>query len=96
MPGRSSQKTTHFGGMAIPGGDLVNASMDEEMAYQLTKAHVDNVDAIASMAPFMSTLNYGVLDPKSLVYGPNPSEVPPWCGACLGGSWLPVPECAKP
>ena len=53
-----------FRGLAVTGGDFVNKNMDEEMVYQLTKAHVDNVDAIKSMAPFMATLNYGVLDAK--------------------------------
>ena len=86
-----------FRGMAIPGGDLVNASMDEEMAYQLTKAHVDNVDAIASMAPFMSTLNYGVLDPKVAgLCGANPLKFHPGAVRAWEEAGYTVPECAKP
>lgn len=86
-----------FRGMAIPGGDLVNASMDEEMAYLLTKAHVENVDAIASMAPFMSTLNYGVLDPKVAgLCGPNPLKFHPGAVRAWEEAGYTVPECAKP
>ena len=86
-----------FRGMAIPGGDLVNASMDEEMAYQLTKAHVDNVDAIASMAPFMSTLNYGVLDPKVAgLCGANPLKFHPGAVRAWEEAGYTVPDCAKP
>jgi len=62
-----------FRGMAVTGGDMVNKSMDEEMAYQLTKAHVENIDKIKALAPFMATLNFGVLDQKVAgLCGPNP------------------------
>ena len=86
-----------FRGMAITGGDFVNKNMDEEMAYQLTKAHVDNVDAIKSMAPFMATLNYGVLDAKVAgLCGPNPVKFHPGAVRAWEEGGYTVPDCAKP
>ena len=71
--------------------------MDEEMAYQLTKAHVDNVDAIKSMAPFMATLNYGVLDAKVAgLCGPNPVKFHPGAVRAWEEGGYTVPDCAKP
>jgi TRAP-type uncharacterized transport system substrate-binding protein len=86
-----------FRGLAVTGGDFVNKNMDEEMAYQLTKAHVDNVDAIKSMAPFMATLNYGVLDAKVAgLCGPNPVKFHPGAVRAWEEGGYTVPDCAKP
>ena len=54
-----------FRGKAVPGGDLVNKSMDEELAYQLTKSHIENLDSIRAMAPFMATLNFGYVSEEA-------------------------------
>ena len=35
-----------FRGVATVGGEVVRKDMDEELAYQLTKAVLDNLDAI--------------------------------------------------
>ena len=35
-----------FRGMSMVGGDYVSVDMDEEVAYQLTKAPIDNLDAL--------------------------------------------------
>ncbi|MEL7343970.1 MAG: TAXI family TRAP transporter solute-binding subunit, partial [Pseudomonadota bacterium] len=62
-----------FRAMAVVGGDFVNKSMDADLAYELTKAHIENLDAIKAKAPFMASLNFGILDPAvSGLCGANP------------------------
>ena len=86
-----------FRGMAVTGGDFVNKSMNEELAYQLTKAHIENVDAIKSIAPFMSTLNYGVVDPKVAgLCGPNPVKFHPGAVRAWEDAGVKIADCAKP
>lgn len=85
-----------FRGMAVTGGDMVNKSMDEEMAYQLTKAHVENIDKVKALAPFMATLNFGVLDPKVAgLCGPNPVKFHPGAVRAWEEAGHTIPECAK-
>ncbi len=85
-----------FRGMAITGGDMVNASMDEEVAYQLTKAHIENIDKIKALAPFMASINFGVLDPKVAgLCGPNPVKFHPGAVRAWEEAGHEVPECAK-
>lgn len=92
----SSEDDT-FRGMAVTGGDLVNKSMDEEMAYQLTKAHIENLDTHKKLAPFMATLNFGVLDPKVAgLCGPNPVKFHPGAVRAWEEAGETVPDCAKP
>ncbi|MYK30629.1 MAG: C4-dicarboxylate ABC transporter substrate-binding protein, partial [Boseongicola sp. SB0670_bin_30] len=43
-----------FRGMAVTGGDFANKNMDEELAYQLAKAHIENLDNHKAIAPFMA------------------------------------------
>ena len=86
-----------FRGMAVTGGDMVNTSMDEEMAYQLTKAHIENIDKVKALAPFMATLNFGNLDPKVAgLCGPNPVKFHPGAVRAWEEAGSTVPECAKP
>ena len=86
-----------FRGMAVTGGDFVNKSMDEETAYQLTKAHIDNLEAIKNVAPFMSTLNYGILDTKVAgLCGPNPVKFHAGAVRAWEEAGHRVPDCAKP
>jgi len=86
-----------FRGMAVTGGDMVNKSMDEEMAYQLTKAHIENIDSHKMLAPFMATLNFGILDPAVTgLCGPNPVKFHPGAVRAWEEAGETVPECAKP
>ena len=86
-----------FRGMAVTGGDFVNKSMDAELAYQLTKAHIENVDAIKAIAPFMETLNHGVIDPKVAgLCGPNPVKFHPGAVRAWEEAGHSIPDCAKP
>lgn len=86
-----------FRGKAIPGGDMVNKSMDEELAYQLTKAHIENLEKHKKIAPFMGTLNFGVIDRAVTgLCGPNPVKFHPGAVRAWEEAGQTVPECAKP
>jgi TRAP-type uncharacterized transport system substrate-binding protein len=86
-----------FRAMAVTGGDMVNKSMDEEIAYQLTKAHIENLESHKQLAPFMGTLNFGVLDPKVAgLCGPNPVKFHPGAVRAWEEAGQAVPDCAKP
>ena len=86
-----------FRGMAVTGGDFVNKSMSEDMAYKLTKAHIDHLDEIKSLAPFMSTLNYGEIDPKVAgLCGPNPVKFHPGAVRAWEEAGYKIADCAKP
>lgn len=86
-----------FRGMAVTGGDMVHKRMDEEMAYQLTKAHIENLDSHKKIAPFMASLNFGVLDEKIAgLCGPNPVKFHPGAVRAWEEAGHSVPECAKP
>ncbi len=86
-----------FRGMAVTGGDMVNKSMDEELAYQLTKAHIENLDSHKKLAPFMASLNFGVLDPKVAgLCGPNPVKFHPGAVRAWEEAGYNVADCAKP
>lgn len=86
-----------FRGMSVVGGDFVQTAMDEAVAYGLTKAHIDNMDNLLAKAPFMATLNFGVLDPKvSGLCGPNPVKFHPGAVRAWEEAGHAVPDCAKP
>ncbi len=86
-----------FRGMATTGGDFVNKSMDEEVAYGLTKAHIENLDNIKASAPFMATLNFGVLDPAVAgLCGANAVKFHPGSVRAWEEAGYDVPDCAKP
>lgn len=86
-----------FRGMAVTGGDMVNKSMDEELAYQLTKAHIENLDNLMTKAPFMATVNFGILDPEVAgLCGANPIKFHPGAVRAWEDAGHAVPDCAKP
>lgn len=86
-----------FRGKAVPGADMVNKSMDEEVAYQLTKAHIDNLETHKQLAPFMSTLNFGVIAQEVHgLCGANIVKFHPGAVRAWEEAGAEVPECAKP
>jgi hypothetical protein len=86
-----------FRGMSVTGGDFVNKSMDEDTAYKLTKAHIENLESHQALAPFMGTLNFGNLDPKVAgLCGPNPVKFHPGAVRAWEEAGRTVPACAKP
>ena len=86
-----------FRGKAVPGGDLVNKSMDEELAYQLTKSHIENLDEIKAMAPFMATLNFGDVSEKANgLCGANIVKFHPGAVRAWEEAGHTLPDCSKP
>ncbi len=86
-----------FRAMSVVGGDFVNRSMDEEVAYQLTKSHIENLEGHMALAPFMGSLNFGVLDPKvSGLCGPNPVKFHAGAVRAWEEAGHSVPDCARP
>ncbi len=86
-----------FRAMSVVGGDFVNRSMDAEIAYQLTKAHIENLDGHKALAPFMGSLNFGILDTKvSGLCGPNPVKFHVGAVRAWEEAGYTVPDCAKP
>ena len=86
-----------FRGMAVVGGDFVNADVDEEVVYQLTKAYIENLPNFLQKAPFLASLNFGNLDPKVAgLCGPNPVKFHPGAVRAWEEAGKTVPDCAKP
>lgn len=86
-----------FRGKAVPGGDLVHKNMDEELAYQLTKSHIENLDKIKAMAPFMATLNFGdVSEEANGLCGANIVKFHPGAVRAWEEAGFNLPDCAKP
>ena len=86
-----------FRGLAVPGGDLVHKDMDEDLAYQLTKAHIENLDDIKAMAPFMATLNFGdVSEEANGLCGANIVKFHPGAVRAWEEAEYELPVCAKP
>ncbi len=86
-----------FRGMAVVGGDMVNASMDDELAYQLAKAHIENIADIEAKAPFASYANFGVLDPSVAgLCGANQVKFHAGAVRAWEEAGYTVPDCSKP
>ncbi|MFT7134703.1 MAG: TRAP-type uncharacterized transport system substrate-binding protein [Akkermansiaceae bacterium] len=78
------------------GGNCVNASMDEELAYQLTKAHIETLDQIYAKAPYARNVGFEELDAKlSGMCGPNPVTYHPGATRAWEEAGYTVPDCAK-
>lgn len=78
------------------GGNCVNASMDEELAYQLTKAHIETLDEIYAKAPYARNVGFENLDPKaSGMCGPNPLKYHPGAARAWEEAGFAVPACAR-
>jgi len=86
-----------FRGIGEVGGEIVNVSMDEDTAYELTQAYLANIKTYEDKTPFMSTIGLGQTD----------TSVTGMCGA-IGIKYHPgavkayeeagvaLPDCAKP
>ena len=86
-----------FRGMAVVGGELARADLDEELAYQLVRVHIENLDAIRAKAPFAEFAGFGVLDAESTgLCGPNPLRYHPGAVRAWEEAGYIVPDCAKP
>lgn len=86
-----------FRAMSVVGGDFVNAAMDEDLAYQLTRTHIERIDDIIAKAPLMQYANLGNLDQiVSGVCGLNPVKYHPGAVRAWEESGRTIPDCAKP
>ena len=86
-----------FRGYADIGGDVVHLSMDEELAYALTKTYLDGLDAIQQRTPSMAKGWLGETDPaKTGMCGPNPIKYHPGAVRAWEEAGYSLPDCAKP
>lgn len=78
------------------GGNCVNASMSEEMAYQLTRAHIETLDQIYEKALYARNVGFDNLDPvASGMCGLNPVHYHPGAVRAWQEAGYTVPECAQ-
>ena len=86
-----------FRGFADVGGDVVSTSMDEELAYQLTKTFIDGLDAIKARTPAMPTSWLGETEVAFTgMCGPNPLSYHPGAVRAWEEAGFTLPDCAKP
>ncbi|MEL7114863.1 MAG: TAXI family TRAP transporter solute-binding subunit [Pseudomonadota bacterium] len=87
-----------FRGVATVGGEVVRKDMDEELAYQLTKAVLDNLDAIKMKTPFLPNVALGEIEDISTtgMCGAMPLKYHPGAIRAWEEAGYTVPDCAKP
>lgn len=92
-----SSEDDMFRGYADVGGEIVNVNMDEELAYQLTKAFLDNIDVYTGKAPNMPSSWFGETDIAFTgLCGPNPIKYHPGAVRAWEEAGYTLPECATP
>lgn len=86
-----------FRGVATVGGEIVLKTMDEELAYQLTKAVISNLDAIKSKTPFMPNVSLGEITDTATtgMCGAMPLKYHPGAVRAWEEAGYTVPACAK-
>lgn len=85
-----------FRGLAAVGGAVVNASMDEELAYQLTRAFIEGMPDLKKKAPFAGMIGLGELDAtRTGMCGTNPLTYHPGALRAWTEAGYTVPDCAK-
>ncbi|GKX34483.1 MAG: hypothetical protein MnENMB40S_21010 [Rhizobiaceae bacterium MnEN-MB40S] len=78
------------------GGNCVNASMSDDLAYALTKAHLETLDALYAKAPYATNIGLEELDPqKSGMCGLNPIKYHAGAIRAWEEAGYTVPDCAK-
>lgn len=92
-----SSEDDMFRGYADVGGEIVNVSMDEELAYQLTKAFLDNIDVYRNKAPNMPSSWFGETDVRYTgLCGPMPVKYHPGAVRAWDEAGYSLPDCARP
>lgn len=86
-----------FRGPGTVGGDIVNVSMDFDLAKNLTTAFIENIETIYhAKAPFMPVTWHGETDPALTdMCGGNPIKYHPGAVAAWEEAGYTIPECAK-
>lgn len=78
------------------GGNCVNASMDEEIAYALTRAHIETIEQLYAKALYARNIGLEDLDPvASGMCGLNPVRYHPGAVRAWEEAGYDVPDCAK-
>lgn len=78
------------------GGNCVNAAMDEELAYQLTRAHIETLAQIYEKALYARNVGFENLDPvASGMCGLNPVRYHPGAVRAWEEAGYDVPDCAQ-
>ncbi len=86
----------NFRGIAEVGGEIVSASMDEELAYQLTKVFVDELESVKAKAPLMEASWVGETDQGITgLCGPMPIKYHPGAVRAWEEAGYTLPDCAK-
>jgi TRAP-type uncharacterized transport system substrate-binding protein len=79
------------------GGEVVNVDMDEELAYQLTKVFLDNLDTYKNKSPNMRNTWLGEIETEFTgMCGPYPVKYHPGAVRAWEEAGFSVPDCAKP
>ncbi|MFV0382649.1 TAXI family TRAP transporter solute-binding subunit [Paracoccus sp. (in: a-proteobacteria)] len=82
---------------AITGGTVVRTDMDEELAYRLTKAYLDNLDRFENKLPLMKWVALGATEADVTgMCGHNPLKYHPGAVRAHEEAGLALPDCAKP
>lgn len=86
-----------FRGPGTVGGEVVNVAMDEETAYNLTKAFLDNIDSVyMAKAPFVANAWFGETDiALTNMCGGNPMKYHPGAVRAWEEAGYTIPDCAK-
>ena len=86
-----------FRGVATVGGEVVRTEMDEELAYRLTKAFLDNIDVYKAKTPFMANAALGEVEDLATtgMCGANPLKYHPGAVRAWEEAGYTVPDCAK-
>lgn len=86
-----------FRGYADVGGDIVNVSMDEELAYNLTKSFLEGMDRVEARTPYMPTIWLGetAIEFTGLC-GAVPMKYHPGAVRAWEEAGYTIPDCAKP
>lgn len=86
-----------FRGIGEVGGEIVNVSMDEALAYELTKAFISNLDTYKGKTPFMPTVWLGETETDITgMCGPIPAKYHPGAVRAWEEAGFTLPDCTKP
>ncbi|MDE2914421.1 MAG: C4-dicarboxylate ABC transporter substrate-binding protein [Paracoccaceae bacterium] len=86
-----------FRGIGEVGGEIVNVSMDEEIAYSLTKAFIDGMEVFTGKGPMMPTVWLGETDVVLTgMCGAIPVKYHPGAVRAWEEAGHLLPDCAKP
>lgn len=86
-----------FRGYGDVGGDAVHVDMDEELAYQLTRAFLENLDVYFGRGAYMENAWIGETDPQFTgMCGPSPVRYHPGAVRAWEEAGYTIPDCARP